>query len=220
MLIAIVDTETTGLDPKTAEVIELAAVVYDTVENCVIQTVSTLLPVTHNPAERHNNTPAGIPVSDVLLAPAIELINSCDAIAAHRASFDRSFLPHLKPRWIDTLDIWWPRATRQRCNLRELAGYYSIPVWKPHRALTDCLLLSEVFQAEPLTSTLVSESELIWVCAANGDAWNNQEVKSQLQEAGFWWNNKEAPVANCWSRTIYQRDVEKIPFKVRKYRAR
>ena len=54
MLITLIDVETTGLDPNTAEVAEVGAILFDTKTAEILQQVSTLLPIKSNPAEHIN----------------------------------------------------------------------------------------------------------------------------------------------------------------------
>lgn len=60
-LISIIDVESTGLNSTTDEVIELGCVLYSLSHNCVLQQVSTLVPVSVdvNPVEHINGISAG-----------------------------------------------------------------------------------------------------------------------------------------------------------------
>ena len=49
MKLLIVDTETTGLTPTTAELIEIGVIVYDVETATALQQISTLIPFQDNP---------------------------------------------------------------------------------------------------------------------------------------------------------------------------
>ena len=54
MLITILDTENTGLDPAKDTVIEIGAVLYSTEHRGSVQEISTLIPTELNPAAAIN----------------------------------------------------------------------------------------------------------------------------------------------------------------------
>lgn len=103
----IVDTETTGLDPKVDTVIELGAVLYDVVNQCSLVSFSTLIRGESNAAESVNRIPVaairtfdvGLEIRDAFHSVSHpwsvvteSLIDDADVIVAHNAEFDRSFL--------------------------------------------------------------------------------------------------------------------------------
>jgi DNA polymerase III epsilon subunit-like protein len=83
----------------------------------------------------------------------IEMSNSAQACVAHNAKFDKSFIATLrcgkhlleKP-WICTkANFTWPVAL-QRLRLEDICIAMRVPYIHAHRALADCLLLSQCFQ--------------------------------------------------------------------------
>lgn len=234
-LISIIDVESTGLTPATDEVIELGCILYSLSHNTVLQQVSTLVAVgvDVNPVEHINGISAGsahlvqAPDDNSVLHSALSMCLRADAFVAHKAQFDRNFLecfinahdysydyPLLSKPWIDSMAITWPRATRQGCSLRDLAGDYSIPVWKPHRALTDCILLSEILQAEPRAKELL-EKELepkVWATWASTP--RDKAGHARAKASGLRWNQPECPAKSVWSRLMHEDDIQQLPFEV------
>jgi exodeoxyribonuclease X len=99
---AVVDVETTGIDPATDRVVEVACVL--TRGGRIIQTFSTLVhperPIPASASAVHH-------ITDTMVADAPRLANVAPSIAAmcadaivvaHNASFDLSFLPFLNHR--------------------------------------------------------------------------------------------------------------------------
>lgn len=229
-LICICDVESTGLNPTTDEVIELGCILYSLSHNTVLQQVSTLMPVSVdvNPVEHINGISAGAASKldgRPFQSEAIDLIESimayADGILAHNAPFDRSFVDRLEIStvassvpWIDTRSVTWPRATRQRCNLVELALAYSIPVWSNHRALTDCQLLAHIIQREPDAKRLLEKELESKVWATWRTTVNDKEGQARAKAAGFRWNDKTCPANGVWSRLMHPDDIAQLPFDV------
>lgn len=236
-LLALVDVESTGLNPTTDEVIELGCILYSLSHNTVLQQVSTLVPVSVdvNPTEHLNGISAGAAGccgssdDNSILHAALEMIGEAHAIAAHNAQFDRSFLekficdhdyeihkysPLGHAPWIDTRAIAWPKATRQGCSLVELALSYGIPVWANHRALTDCQLLAHIIQREPDAARLLARELESKVWATWASTPFDKEGHARAKSAGFRWNDKSCPANGVWSRLMHPDDIQTLPFEV------
>ncbi len=108
MKFAVIDVETTGLDPAVDRVVEIAAV---TVENDnIVSNYQALV----NPGIRIPATASAIhhiTDQDVRDCPTFDevwrvlyntIIDPSDVLVAHNAPFDRSFLPDTGKRWLDT----------------------------------------------------------------------------------------------------------------------
>lgn len=229
-LLGIVDVETTGLNPTTDEVIELGCILYSLSHNTVLQQVSTLVPVSVDvsPTEHLNGISAGaanrirtLEDCHVLHDQVINLLFEADAIVAHNAKFDKSFIDQKLAKalqadlcWIDTRAITWPKATRQGCNLVELALCYGVPVWANHRALTDCQLIAHILQREPEAGRLLAKELEPKVWATWRSVASDKEGQAKAKAAGFRWNSKECPANQVWSRRMHPDDVESLPFEV------
>lgn len=165
MIITVVDTETTGLDPSADRVVELAAVRLESIDGPLKWAVG-------EPTSSFVNPRKPIPPdltavhhiidADVADAPdlgeAIDRVltpfwRECvDVVAAHNARFDRDFLPPLKDkRWLDTyrcaLHVWPDAPSFKNAALYYWRGFPRIEPVEAHRAGYDTLLTAHVLQA-------------------------------------------------------------------------
>lgn len=113
--VAVIDTETTGLDPRTHEVVEVAALVvkYDPVmhlfeaTHCFHTFVRPKRPIPAEATKIHGITDAMVadaPVYEAVLAELGCVLADVELYVAHNASFDKGMLPGLLTRpWLDTL---------------------------------------------------------------------------------------------------------------------
>jgi len=151
-IVTIIDTETSGLDPKSSYLLEVAAVRFSVEHAAVVDVCSWLVHAEDNEAFSVNGIPPGL-VRDAKLGPLnvaeqVRIVaSSTDAIVAHNAAFDSQWLPSLEDaRWICSAnDIEWPRASDSR-SLVAVCLAHGVPVTSAHRALTDCLLLARLFE--------------------------------------------------------------------------
>jgi len=169
----LLDTETTGVDPKTDRIIEVAVCLYDLALGSSIAVFSALARGDSNAAEHVNG------ISVALLSEAFaqervwvgvcELMAHADVILAHKASFDRSFLSvdqgfletwkavggereaahdFPTPPWVCTHShITWPgteAGSKTSNNLTSLALSYGVGVLSAHRAMVDVDILARV----------------------------------------------------------------------------
>ena len=218
--ILILDTETTGLDNENDECLELGSILFNVKSRSVLAQQSFLLPVEINNAEKINNIPAEITRLPQPLSEAIKyfesLVRVSDVIVAHNAEFDMKWfghnnLPQIEKQWICSMDdITWPvdRQLKARPSVRDLALAYGVPVWNAHRALTDCIYLSEVFKR-------CSELEKLLIKALEPKVLLRAEISYEqrylAKNAGFRWNDA---IKGAWSRKMSRRDMEKLEFPV------
>ncbi len=218
----ILDTETTGLEPASAQCIELGAVLFHVPTRAVLSQVSFLMPALANPAQPINGIPAAVSRLpqpwQAGLAHFQALLEACDAVLAHNAAFDaqwfgRDPLPSITKPWICSMDdIHWPadRQLRAAPSVRDLALAYGVPVWAAHRALTDCTYLVQVLErCSDLEELLLAALEPRLLFRAN----LSYAERHRAKEAGFRWND---PVRGAWSRRLSAREAEALPFPVQR----
>ena len=153
MRVLILDTETTGLDPAVDRCIEVGCILYDTKAAAVIASYASLIGQedTANAAESINRIAPAMLVS----APTHDFVwnivknhaKTADAILAHRAEFDRGFVPldlrTIRP-WVCTkFHVEWPLG-KMGDHLVHLALAHGVGILSAHRALTDCDTLARL----------------------------------------------------------------------------
>ncbi|MHB8462632.1 MAG: 3'-5' exonuclease [Vulcanimicrobiaceae bacterium] len=153
---AVVDVETTGLDPKVERVVEIAVVLVD--EQWVVDSWSSLvnpeMPIPARASQIH-----GIYDEDVAQAPTMEalvaeILTRCQGrvVAAHNARFDLSFLPFLASHdALCTMQLArraFPGApNHQNQTLRKYLGLDRDPriaMLDAHRALADAMVSAHI----------------------------------------------------------------------------
>lgn len=163
----VIDTETTGLDPKDSDIIEVGAALFDTTSRQVLWAYGSLVfTETKNAAEFVNGieqplieAARDLPDARNVVASLVESVK-IDILMAHNADFDRKFIeqkwgvmvkPGTKDRipWVCTQkDIVYPNAKNSQ-NLSHLAVDHGIPIGILHRALNDVLLTIELLKKAP-----------------------------------------------------------------------
>tara|TARA_B100000579_G_scaffold274855_1_gene227104 strand:+ start:1700 stop:2563 length:864 start_codon:yes stop_codon:yes gene_type:complete len=216
----ILDTETTGLDNEIDECLEVGSILFNVKSRSVLAQQSFLLPVENNNAERINNIPAEITRLPQPIFEAIKyfesLVQVSDVIVAHNAEFDMKWfgqnkLPHIKKPWICSMDdMTWPsdKQLKSRPSVKDLALAYGVPVWNAHRALTDCIYLSEVFKRCNELEKLLSRALEPKILVRAEVSYENRHL---AKNAGFRWNDA---IKGAWSRKISRRDMENLEFHV------
>lgn len=156
----VLDIETSGLDYKNDQIIEIAAIKADNeiVTENFSKLVSVEKPLSGKITELTGITDEmlnqkGLPLDDVLK----EFVSFVEdrPIVCHNAVFDINFLqeklrqyqfPLLKNRIIDTLPLAKKKISRIKgYKLSDIAEYYEITPQQSHRALPDCHLTFEIF---------------------------------------------------------------------------
>lgn len=215
--IAIVDSETTGLDPaQGAALIEAACVLWSIEHRCILDTVSRLVQHPTNECESINRIPpAALALGgsrDAVLKTMRAFAARADVIICHRAEFDQKFLLDMgRPFACSKYDVPWPKS-KIGDSLVFVALAHGVGVTVAHRALTDCLLLAHVF--ERVAELGADVRELIRLALrpkAVFQALVSFEEKDKAKELGFVWR----PDAKQWLRSMPPEDAAKLPFQVR-----
>ena len=153
------DTETTELDSRTCEVIELAAVRVrgGAVVGEFHTLISCIRPIVPKATETHGYTDADLVGQPTLAAvwPAFrEFVGDTLLIAHNGYEFDVPVLKRLTAEWdgfaglahYDSVPFARHVIREGSLKLVDLAAHFGIPTGRSHRALDDCRCLAAVFE--------------------------------------------------------------------------
>lgn len=222
----IVDTETTGVDYKKDNVVEIGAVLYSIENGGTLMQASTLIPLApglKNEAEEINN------ISDRLIAEAGEqriffkpvfsaMVESADVILAHKAEFDMAFLTGMdiqlwssKP-WLCTKSDFKFNKGKPGDSLINLTLAHGLGVASAHRALTDCQNLARI-----LDTYSPAERDLLFAYALlprdTYVALTTFQEKELAKARGFQWDGDKKQ----WTKRMTETEAHDITeFRIRK----
>ena len=211
----IVDVETTGLDHRSDEIIEIGAIAFTFDPSGVIGDVTGVYtelqqPVSPIPAEITRLTS----ITDEMVAGQVidtgalrALIEPADLIIAHKASFDRPFCEAFSPlfsgkAWAcSATEIDWAARGMEGTKLAYLisqSGFFH----DAHRALDDCFALLDLL-ARPLEETkeapfaelyAASQRSLARIFAEHSPF----DMKDQLKARGYRWTDGSDGQPKSW----------------------
>lgn len=220
-LICVVDCETSGLDPKTDQLLEVCWAYVDVDTAQVVAVHDVLVHATENDAEPINGiSPAltkeyGVDFSDRDL---IGLGVPVEANIAHNAAFDSSWVSQhfYAAPWLCTQQDWqWPKHSPST-SLTALALAHGVGVVSAHRAYSDvltlCALLSRVAEiGVSLRDQLeyARKPRKIFVAMAPF------EMKDIVKANRFSWD----PERRRWWRRMLPAEVPSLPFQVKEVAA-
>lgn len=227
MNVLIVDTETTGLDPTKDQLVEVACVLWSVEHKTEVACWSTLIAdpgIKNEGAFRANRIPAGSWMQGMPMHAALEWFRIyeqwSEIIVAHNAEFDRSFLAAhrvgIDKPWVCTMeDFAWPNG-RERgfSSVVALAVAHDVGVTRAHRALTDCLLLSQLFTKVAETHDFPAMLARAMRPKALYRACAPYEERAAVKARGFKWDAAK----KLWLRRMAAEDAESpgfFPFEVR-----
>ena len=219
MRVLILDTETTGLDPAVDRCIEVGCILYDTKAAAVIASYASLIGQedTANAAESINRIAPAMLVS----APTHDFVwnivknhaKTADAILAHRAEFDRGFVPldlrTIRP-WVCTkFHVEWPLG-KMGDHLVHLALAHGVGILSAHRALTDCDTLARLLTR---VHEMGSDLDLMLTRAMRPRvkliAHVSYDDREKAKAAGFAWDGAR----KVWHREMPIDEVESLTFR-------
>lgn len=212
----IVDTETTGIDSENDTVIELGAILYSVEHQCVLTQFSTLYHAEENPCEHINRISASalkgiskhFEKSESSHSLLGDMADTADAYVAHNAEFDKGFLGWEDKQWLCTcFDFKWPQATKEGGSLINLALEHGIGVSSAHRALTDCQLISALFDRMDNLGEMIERAARPKAMFIANVSYDDRNL---AKAAGFKWN----PETKKWIRQMAIEDASALSFPV------
>ena len=216
----IVDVETSGTDPATDHLVEVAALLFDTEHGVPLSCMSALIAAESNGAAAINRIPEPCLRRPWLTDDVPRFFRACvppgvePIYVAHNAAFDRAFLPGIGERWICTLeDAEWPRADGAR-SLTAIALAYDVGV--AHRAIEDCLtlaaILTKVHEIEGGLGDWLARAVEPRVEVVAQVSYDDREL---AKRAGFGWDAG----SRLWTRRVRRSVVGEytagLPFRTR-----
>lgn len=223
--VLILDTETSGLDPATGHLLEVAVAGYD-IKHGLLNAHSWLCRAPTNEAHVVNGIPVelvqdfGIPTRE----KAQETVGACamnfDAVVAHNVEFDRKWTGDLGKQWICTdSDVEWPLATpdRKLGTIHKKHLGYDID---GHRALADVATLIRLFDwvrtnghdlGAMLARGLRPKARFVHRSPWQPDKDKREAANRVLKDNRFRWD----PDAKEWFRMMPPEDAAGFPFDVK-----
>ena len=220
----ILDTETTGLDPGEDFVVEVACMLFDLQHASPVASFASLIVSERNPAWEINR----IYPSMLRVAPepikvwpdVIDMASRADVILAHRAEFDRGFVPPelrtIRP-WVCTkYHVEWPHG-KAGDHLVHLALAHGVGIVTAHRAMADvdtiARLLTRVYDDKVSEEDPDPLSRMIaWAMRPRRKvrAIVSYADRDVAKQHGFAWY----PESKSWLAELPEDKLAALPFKV------
>lgn len=221
-MILVLDTETSGKDPKIDHLIEVGAARVDIACGKMIDCRSWLIESRSNEAEHINGIPAsilepyGMPDGD--LGAIRNYVNNGRCVIAHNASFDQQWLPMIDAPWVCSQhDIEWPRREAMGTgSLEKLALAHGVGVLPGHRAMHDVLTIVRVL--EVVHASIGAPAFKVMIDRAMRPKGIYQAIvsfqaKDSAKDAGFNWEPDWAPEnvrKKAWLKRVAVEDADSL----------
>lgn len=222
---AIIDLETTGLNPEKDEIIEIGTLIVSfTNEEGVVELCFTdnQLQQPKTPISEEITRITGITNEDVagkavnwqMLA---DQLADVDLVICHNAAFDRNFMELQTPEFFSKLiqsmafgcssrDVQWRNLGYEGAKLEYLnlkMGFF----YDGHRALVDCWATLNLFLQQPeafdeLKAAVRKKDYLI--CALNAPF----DKKDELKQRRYRWSDGSGSLPKSWWITVPEADYE------------
>lgn len=222
----VVDTETTGRDARTDELIELAMVAfeYDPTTARVLRVVDAYsglrdpgLPIPPDASAVNNITDEMVAGQSLDMDRVRAILDASKVIIAHNAGFDRVVCERLdsgfanRPWACSQYDVPWSDVNIRSMKLEFIAYQYGL-FYEGHRAEVDCRLLLEVLARE----TVGFEYNALKAMLTNAKRSSKRiyamdsrfETKPTLQKRGYRWGAGENGHEKAWYCEVPEEDYE------------
>ena len=220
--IAILDTETSAVEPENGHLLEVAVALWSCEHRTTVRSYCALVKAPDNDAEDVNGiAPALVqgddarPRADVMRA-VVHLVDQADLVLAHFGDFDKGWLPELASKtWICSEDIPWPKPYKSQ-SLVSIALAHGVGVASAHRALDDVTLLARLLErACELSGDLDAMLAHAMRPKKLFQALVSFEEKDKAKAARFMWD----AAMKRWTRKMAPEDTAALDFKVREVAA-
>lgn len=218
MLVALLDTETTGLTDAD-RAIEVAVTVYSLTHASAVGSFAWLIAcdvpngaASINGIKQELLSEHASPAEEVW-ARALRITRDVVCFAAHRAEFDRRFVAKemLEKPWVCTkTDLRWPGG-RQGDSLVQLALSMGLGVASAHRASSDVDTMARILtRAAEMGADLPEMFKRGMRPKKRYVARVPFDMNPVLKANGFMWDDARKQ----WYRALPPEDVEALPFRV------
>jgi DNA polymerase-3 subunit epsilon len=219
---AVLDTETTGLNPATDKIIELGIVVFEYSTETgqayrVLEVFNELedpgMPIPPESTRVHNITDAMVAGKRIDDDAVKALMSDVSIVIAHNANFDRGFVEARLPFFADKpwacslAQVPWKSEGFGSAGLEFLAYRYGFH-FDGHRASVDCQALLEILQSElPVSGGKVMKALLANARANEVKVWALNapfDQKDKLKSRGYRWEAER----KTWTGLVTQANLD------------
>ena len=221
----IVDVETTGLDPATDEVLELAMLAFDySIDGAFVSAVASFdqlrdpgRPIPPEVTKLTGITDEMVVGKNIDVAAADAFVKPAALVIAHNAAFDRRFCERLSPvfaekPWACSLrEVGWIDEGFESARLSQLAGGFWL-FFNGHRAGHDCEAALELLSRPlprggrtALSVLLESARRPRWRIRAEGAPYASRET---LKRRGYRWDPGDRARRGAWYTEVVEDILE------------